>query len=205
MTWDVGGLTPLPSPPFVSLRTLATFVHSVPGALGELSWADGSPPVEVGACGRRVHPCHLRTAVAHAVAERCCDALSRHFGREGEPSARLVPGRMCEDLGVGIYRFTRPCQVLTVFATTLEPAVAKPTAMGAATLPAALRTGVTGRRAGAARIDLEVGLFGDHLMGVSLLWLGYPPTSGVDTPRLAFDAAVAMAGACASAEAERGG
>lgn len=118
----------------------------------------------------------------------------------------MLPGPLCEHLGVGIYRFTRPCQVLTVFATTLEPAIAKPTAMGAATLPYALRTGPGGRRAGTDRIDMEVGLFGDTLMGVSLLWLGHPPTSGVDNPRLALDVAVAvaMAGACASAEAELG-
>lgn len=185
---------------FPSVRAMATMVHAIQGAVGELSWSEGRP-IEV-----RAHPsgelqaCALRQWVAHALVAGSCDALSAHVGRRGEPSARLVPGSGRADLGGGVQRFVYPHQIFDVFATVLDAVAAGHASLGAATLPASFRAVPCHQRPPGG---LGLGLAFDELTQVSLVWLVHP--AGHDElDEQAAKAAWAMAGACAATEVTLG-
>lgn len=190
---------------FAGLRALAALVHAFPQATGELSWADGGPPVVVGrAAGRDLCPCHLRAAVSEAHWTGSTARLSGQFGRHGEPVARVVCAGGWEDLGAGVYRFGLPDRVFAVFATTLDPLAAGTAARGATTLPSPLGVGAPRSAERMSLGGLDVGVLGDELMGVSLVWVSHPRDAAVAAAALLLDATLALAGACAVAEAEAG-
>lgn len=186
--------------PFPALRAMATIVHAIHGAVGQLTWPEGRP-IEVRAHpASTLQPCALRHGVAHAVAAGSCDPLSLGLGRRGEPSSRLVPGPRCRDLGGGVQRFTFARQVLDVFATDLAAELAVQAIHGAATLPASFRADPCHHP---PRSGLGIGLAHDQLTRVSLVWLAHP--AGDDQlDDEAAEAAWALAGACAATEATLG-
>lgn len=199
----MGGADASPARRYAGLRALAALVHAIPEAVGEMSWADGGPPVTVGrAAGRDMCPCHLRAAVSDVHWTGSTARLSGQFGRRGEPEARVVGTDAFQDLGAGVYRFGLPGRVFAVFATTLDPVAAQVAALGAATLPAPLRAGGMSSRPSLSLGGLDVGVLGDELMGVSLVWVCHSHDAPETTAVLLLDTAPALAGACASAEAE---
>lgn len=176
---------------------MATIVHTVRGAAGELAWPVG-PPVQVRAHpSTGLHPCALRHAVVGALASGSCEWLSRRLGREGDPVARLLPGPTRSDLGGGVQRFVCGRHVLYVLATMLDADAAARACREATTLPALLRVGACRH---AWSTGLAHGVARDELTRVSVVWLAHPGERD-DLDEAAVEGAWAMAGACAAAEA----
>lgn len=186
--------------PFVALRSMATLVHAVPGAAGELSWSEGEPIAVRAHPASALHPCGLRGAMAQALAAGSCEGLSRRLGRRGEPSARLLADARRRDLGGGVQRFALAHGHLDVFVTTLDAHATGRAVVEAATLPASFRTGPC--RKGPPD-GLGVGITYDELTRLSVVWLTRR-RSHDDLDETAAEAAWAMAGACAAAEATLG-
>lgn len=181
--------------PYPALRAVATTVHAVYGAVGELSWLDGTSVEVRPHPASALHPCALRQHLAVALARGSCEELSALLGRHGEADARLLAGPTSSDLGGGVQRFELGRQVFDPFATDLEPHAAGRAAIGAATLPATFRAGPYHHPAPGG---LGVGVARDELTRIILVWLAYPSDGGLREE--AAEAAWAMAGACAVAE-----
>ncbi len=188
------------APRFLSLRSMVTVVHAIPGAAGELTWPEGDPIAVRAHPAAEVHPCALRRHLAHALAVGSCDELAGHLGRQGEPSARLLADGGRRDLGGGVQRYAFAHQCLDVFVTTLEAHVAGHALLGAATLPTSFRIGPCHQR---PPDGFGVGLSFDEVTRVSLVWLAHSARRH-DLDEMAAEAAWAMAGACAATEATLG-
>lgn len=185
------------------LRAVATIVHAVPGAVGELGWPDKGPAVAVasGACGC-ARSCQLRGAVGRAMQEHGLEGFADVYARQGQPVARLVSTSTCEEVGVGIYRFVRPFGVLALFATTLPAELVRKTVTGVASRQSGPNAELGPLDIAARTAGMRVGIYHDELTEVSLVWVTYPRIAPPETEALMLDATLVLAGACAAAGAE---